>query len=78
MALSNEDLERLERKVPEVATLAVQEAYWRALERLGPGESIMIAIDTILYRIHKDGTKTPVKTLPPRKSIPTGTRIRIR
>ena len=74
VSLSEEAIDFLEEKIPELAEMALKLAYWQAL---ASGHSVLEAEDGALYRIFPDGTKEFVKKLPPRIPVTQGQKITI-
>ncbi len=70
--LSEEAIDFLEEKIPELAEMAFKQAYWQAL---ASGHSVLKAENGALYRVFPDGSKEFVKKLPPRTPMTVGQKI---
>ncbi len=65
----------LEEHIPELAYLAINQAYWRAL---ASGYTVLEARGGAIVEIHPDGTEKFIKKLPPSIPVTLGQRLEIR
>ena len=73
--LNEEAMCFLEEKIPELADMALKQAYWRAL---AAGHSVLEAEDGVLYRVFPDGSREFVEKLPPRVPVTPGQKFIIK
>lgn len=59
--MDDKKLDFLERAIPELASAAFSEAYWKALHA---GFSVLETEGDSLIEVHPDGTKTFIKKVP--------------
>lgn len=71
MKLTEEAITYLEEHIPEMAELALKQAYWNAL---ASGHSVLISENGKLVEIFPDGKKKFIKSLPPRIPVTPGTK----
>ncbi len=65
---SEEDLDYLEKKIPDLAQSATQNAFFNALSS---GNSVLELIDGGIYRVFADGSKVFVKESNKSVNLPT-------
>lgn len=70
--MSKEKLTKRERMIPQLAVRALQKAQDRAKQS---GLPMVLVIGDGLYRIDPDGTKTLLKTLPPKVPVTSRTKV---
>lgn len=73
--LSSEEIDALERQVPELAQIATKAAYARALSI---SESVLRIDSGELVRMSLDGSKTVVAKAKPRRKVKAGEVITVR
>jgi hypothetical protein len=59
----------LEEQIPELAELAIKQAYWQAL---ASGSSVLAVKDNILIEVFPDGSKKIIKQLEPAMRVKPG------
>ncbi len=69
-----EELDFLERHIPELAVLALRLAYWEAL---ASGSCVLVVKDGALMEVAPDGSEKIIKELPKWISITPGKYMRI-
>lgn len=74
MKFTEKTMRFLEEHIPELAELAVKQAYWNAL---ASGNSVLECENGIIMEIHPDGTRKIIKKLTPPKKITVGQRLEI-
>ncbi|MBM3191802.1 MAG: hypothetical protein FJZ63_04030 [Chlamydiae bacterium] len=74
MSISEEAMLFLEEHIPDLAAIAVKQAYWQAL---ASGSSVLMCEGENLVEIHPDGTKRIIKKLPPPVPMIKGLRLTI-
>jgi len=72
MALNEASIQFLEAHIPELAEIAVKQAYWQAL---ASGSSVLQCEDGVIYEIFPDGNRQEVKRIPPMTPATIGQRI---
>lgn len=76
MKISQEKTMRfLEEHIPELADLAIKQAYWHAL---ASGNSVLESENGSIVEVRPDGTRKVIKQLPPPTLIKQGQRLEIR
>jgi hypothetical protein len=60
MILSEKNIDFLENQIPELAELALQQAYWQTLSS---GNSVTVLEDNEIIEISPEGSKKVIKTL---------------
>ncbi len=73
--LSDEAIDFLEEQIPELAEIALKQAYWQVL---ASGHSVLQAEDGALYRVFPDGKREFVKKLEPKVPVTQGKKILIK
>lgn len=68
-------MEEMERQVPELAALAVRNAYDEALKA---GLSVLVVQDDILYRVTPDGKKHAIRPVAKSFAVEKGLVINLR
>lgn len=66
MKPTEEVLDYLEQQIPEMAEIAIRQAYWQTLMS---GDSVLIADNGQILEVKPDGTRTLVKTIEKPKVI---------
>ena len=72
MNLDEEALNRLEDQVPELADIALKQAYWQAL---ASGSSVLEAEEGVVYEVFPDGTRKAVKQIAPPTLVAIGQKL---
>jgi len=75
MQITEESMRFLEEHIPELAGLAVRQAYWQAL---ATGNSVMQCEGGVIYEVFPDGTREPIKTLAPPTLVEAGQQVLIK
>lgn len=75
MAMSEEQMRRVEERIPELGRQAVARAVAKARSS---GHTVTVGIEGDLFEIHPDGTRTFLKKLPPQVAVDRTRRLRIR
>lgn len=75
MEMNEESIRFLEEYIPELAELALKQAYWKAL---ASGSSVLQSENGFLVEVHPDGTRKIIKELPPSTPVKPGTRLELR
>jgi hypothetical protein len=61
--LDNEKvIDYLEQQIPQLAVLALKQAYWQALSS---GSSVLVAKNNVLIKVSPDGSEEVIKQLTP-------------
>ena len=68
-------LDELEAGIPNLARGATREAYLNALKL---GNSVIKAIDGMLYEVLPNGTQTPVKQIPRNRRVIIGSKFHLK
>jgi hypothetical protein len=74
MALNEEEVSYLEEHIPELAEIALKQAFWAAL---ASGSSVLISQNGKLVEIFPDGSQKFIKNLAPSISVVRGQRFEI-
>ncbi len=74
MPLNEKDIQFLEQHIPEMADLAVKQAYWAAL---ASGNSVLVIEDSTIVEVFPDGSRKKIKSLAPPIKIIKGQRIKL-
>jgi hypothetical protein len=64
--MSEEAITYLEEHIPEMAEIAMKQAYWQTL---ASGASVLVTENGCIMEVFPDGTKRFVKTIEPRVTI---------
>lgn len=72
MPLNEESIRYLEEHIPDLAEIAIKEAYWRAL---ASGYSVLERYNNDLVEVFPDGTRKFIKNLPPYTKVTIGQKI---
>jgi hypothetical protein len=72
--LSEEEIEELERRFPEMAAAAFAQARARAL---AAGLSVVETQDAMLYEVFPDGTRKAIKPIEPPTIVVKGSKLKI-
>lgn len=75
MTLTEESICFIEEHIPELAELAIKEAYWRALSS---GNTVLERYNDDLVETFPDGTRKFIKKLPPYTVVTMGQKITIK
>jgi hypothetical protein len=71
----NEDSMRfLEEHIPELADIAVKQAYWQTL---AAGHCVLESNNGSLVEVHPDGSRKIIKQLPPSTPVTKGKKFKI-
>lgn len=68
------EISHLEKQIPLHSAAATKAAFKQAL---GKGLEVLVSDDNGVYRTRPNGTRELVKKLPPKLSVPAGTKVRI-
>ena len=69
MKISEDSLNYLEAHIPELADVAVRQAYWQAL---ASGSSVLEVHEGALVEIFPDGTQKMIKAMSPQTKVAVG------
>jgi hypothetical protein len=72
--LREEEIDELERRIPEWAGVAFAQAYRRTL---AAGHSVLVSDDGIIYEVFPDGTRKKIKQIESPTRMVKGSRWRI-
>lgn len=75
MKINEETMRYLEEHIPELADLAVKQAYWQAL---AAGNVVLESDKGNLVEVHPDGTRKIIKPLAPSTPVIKGQKLKIR
>lgn len=75
MALDEKSMTYLEQQIPELADVAIKQAYWHAL---ASGSSVLVAENGILLEVFPDGTQKIIRHLMPSTPITADQKLIIR
>ena len=75
MELSEEAIDFLEDQIPELAGIAIRQAYWNAL---ASGFNVLVSKNGALVEVHPDGTEKIIKELPLGMPVVRGQKIKLR
>lgn len=70
-----EEIDELERRIPELAGAAFAQAQRRTL---AAGYSVLMSDNGIIYEVFPGGTRRPVKRIAPPTPVERGHKIKIR
>jgi hypothetical protein len=73
--LREKEIDELERRIPEWAKVAFDQAYRRTL---AAGYSVLVSDNGIIYEVFPGGTRRPVKRIAPPTPVERGHKIQIR
>ncbi len=74
MKLNEDTIRFLEEHIPELASVAIKQAYWRAL---ASGHSVLEAENGFIVEVLPNGKKKIIKKLPPSIAVNPGQRREI-
>lgn len=74
MAVSEENMQFLEEHIPELADLAIKQAYWSAL---ASGSSVLECIAGAIVEINPNGTRKIIKKVAPSTRVKKGQKLKI-
>lgn len=72
MKLNEKSMRYLEEKIPELAEMALKQAYWNALSS---GRSVLESKNGTLIEVFPDGTEKKIKKLEPWIPVKKGQRF---
>jgi hypothetical protein len=75
VALTDKELDYLEKHIPELAEVAFKQAYWAAL---ASGSSVLISENGNLVEVFPDGERKIIKPLPPSTPVTKGQKMELR
>ena len=73
--MKENELDNLEAHIPLLAKGAMQKAY---LDSLSAGNSVLKVIDSAIYEVFADGTKTKIKDVAPYIKVNINTKIELK
>lgn len=74
MNFTEKTIRFLEEHIPELADLAIKQAYWNAL---ASGSSVLECQNGVIVEVHPDGTRKIIKKISPPTEITLGQRLKI-
>jgi len=75
MTIDEEAMLFLEEQIPDLADLAVKQAYWQTL---AAGYNVLESENNTIVEVYPDGTRRTIKQIPPAIPIAKGQRLEIR
>lgn len=72
--LSEKTIRYLEEHIPDLAEVAIKQAYWKAL---ASGNSVLKCRNGFLVKVYPDGTEEIIREIEPPVKIKIGTRLEI-